>query len=159
MMSDGVERAGDGEVHHPRFCADFLGVRRREFAEGSAAARGPEAGPAARDRCVARLITYLRLHYCKQCVSLYVRSLLPFVLSCLLPTYLPDARLSRLVVHLAVIYWREPFRRAQSSPRPPLKSSAVSQMYFKTTRRRVLSSSPPRVCLCARSPFSLRSPG
>lgn len=26
-----------------------------------------------RDRCVARLITYLRLHYCKQCVSLHVR--------------------------------------------------------------------------------------
>lgn len=47
-----------------------------------------EAGPAERDRCVARLITYLRLHYCKQCISLYVRSLLPFVLSCL-PTYLP----------------------------------------------------------------------
>lgn len=62
-----------------------------------------EAGPVERDRCVARLITYLRLHYCKQCISLYVRSLLPFVLSCL-PTYLPDARLSRPVVHLAVIY-------------------------------------------------------
>ena len=28
-----------------------------------------------RDRCVARLITYLRLHYCKQCVSLCVRPL------------------------------------------------------------------------------------
>ena len=60
-------------------------------------------GPPSEIDAVARLITYLRFHYCKQCISLYVRSLLPFVLSCL-PTYLPDTRLSRPVVHLAVIY-------------------------------------------------------
>lgn len=75
---------------------------RGKFAGGQCRSES-EAEPTERDRCVARLITYLRFHYCKQCISLYVRSLLPFVLSCL-PTYLPDTRLSRPVVHLAVIY-------------------------------------------------------
>lgn len=93
--------------------------RRRE----GGGASGTEATGPERDRCVARLITYLRLHYCKQCISLYVRSL-PFVLSCL-PACLPDARLSRPVVHLAVIH-REPFHRARKSSSFSSSSSSSS---------------------------------
>lgn len=120
-----------------------------------------------RDRCVARLITYLRLHYCKQCISLYVRSLLPFVLSCRLPIRRPSIssrRSSCSHILREREREREPFHRARKAPRS-LKSSAVSQMYFKTTRNvSYLPSLPPllprflrtRVCLRVLSPSSLQ---
>ena len=76
-----------------------------------------------RDRCVARLITYLRLHYCKQCVSLCVRPLslslslsLSLVRSSLdaIPSRLPDPR----EVGFIIRHWcTRPFHRVTISAR------------------------------------------
>lgn len=130
--------------------------RRRE----GGGASGTEATGPKRDRCVARLITYLRLHYCKQCISLYVRSL-PFVLSCLpaypTPVYLVPSFISQSYTESHSIARAKaprspplppplPAPRHSPPPLPPVKAT-VSQMYFKMTRRRI-SLSSRRVCVC-----------
>lgn len=124
-----------GAVKHPlKVSVDFLGWTGRDgdggtgwICQGQCRSES-EIGPAERDRCVARLITYLRFHYCKQCISLYVRSLLPFILSCLPACRRPSISSRRSS--------RSHTLESHSIARKALRSSesnAVSQMYFKTT--------------------------
>lgn len=116
---------------------------RGEFAGNSAVASQRQGPPSEIDASLGSSLIY---------AFITVNNASPFTsgLSChsfshaCLPTYLPDARLSRPVVHLAVIYSARaiPLRKALRSS----ESNAVSQMYFKTTRRSYL---PLSGCLCA----------
>lgn len=123
--------------HHVplKVCVDFLGWIGRDGDGGTGwICRGQcrsesEVGPVERDRCVSRLITYLRLHYRKQCISLYVRSLLPFSHACLLAYRRPSISSRRSSRSHILCESHSIARKALRSS----ESNVVSQMYFKTT--------------------------
>lgn len=77
------ERERERETHRARKKGGAGGKRAGRHLRGVGGRGWPPPGAVpyqtepwpGRDRCVARLITYLRLHYCKQCVSLCVRPL------------------------------------------------------------------------------------
>lgn len=124
-----MEQAGKELVD---ICAELEGgewVEERGWPPSGAVPYQTNAWPG-RDRCVARLITYLRLHYCKQCVSLCVRPLtLSFCLSFSLvrssvdaiPSRLPDPPSSVIIRHR----YTRPFQRVTISSR--------REALFKTT--------------------------